>query len=92
MTFEKKKKFDRTKCTAVAQKLFALADREMAANGRLPVVEKGSKPWAAWREWRVRNNEPVGYWDRANSVTVPVLWPPADLDDVYTGPPKYSEQ
>lgn len=90
MTFEKKKKFDRTKCSAVAQQLFNLADREMSIHGKLPWIARGTAEWSAWRSWRVLHGEPVAYWDKAERVTVPTLFPPDSLEDMQEVRPRFS--
>jgi len=67
--------------TPVARKLFLLARNVRKATGQpLPVVGRASPEWDAWRLWRQEYGEPVGQMDRQERWTVPLAYPPSDLD------------
>lgn len=56
----------------------AIAESE----GELPVVEHGTDPWKAWRQWRKDRGIPCGFMDLAERWTVVTIWPPGDLDSL----------
>ena len=51
-----------------------------ARDGELPVIERGSAEWNAWRAWRVENGLNVSFMNRQERWTVPLRWPPTDLE------------
>ena len=67
--------------TPVARQLYSLARNVRKATGMpLPVVGRASPEWDAWRQWRKEHGEPVGQMDRQERWTVPLTYPPADLE------------
>lgn len=64
----------------IGWKLYLLGKQNFAKNRQLPVIERGSDEWHAWRRWRMENGEPVGFMERQERWTVPAKWPPVGDD------------
>ena len=47
--------------------------------GDLPVIERGTPEWEAWRAWRIEYGLPVALMDSRGRWTVPSEYPPVDL-------------
>lgn len=68
--------------SGVRKKIHMLAENTMRQHGECPVLERGSQPWEAWRQWRKDQGLPTGFMDRQEQWTVPTTWPPPNLDEM----------
>ena len=65
----------------IREKISALAERKARQNrGRLPVIDRGSPEWDAWRAYRSKYGAPNGFFDSREKWTVPTEMPPQDID------------
>ena len=64
-----------------AARLLKIGEAVYARGEDLPVIVQGSPEWAAWRQWRLDHGLPVGLMDRQGRCTVPLKWPPVNLDE-----------
>jgi hypothetical protein len=60
------------------QQLLAEALRVYEKAESVPVIQKGSNEWIAWRNFRTENGLPVTFMDRCDRWTVPTVWPGHD--------------
>ena len=60
--------------------LLTIGKAVVAVNGNLPAIEPDTPRWRAWREWRVRHGLSVKIMDRREQFTVPLEWPPVDIE------------
>jgi len=65
-------------------RIHQLAKRIHKVEGSLPVIDRVAQreQWAAWRQWRVENRQPVSFMDRQNRFTVLTAWPPGDFEEL----------
>ena len=68
------------KFTEMEERLQALGKNVFAREGSLPVIERDSDQWTAWRRWRVEHGMSVNFMDTRERWTVPLEWPPSDLE------------
>lgn len=69
--------FDGSNLEGVSKRLHDLGKAVFAVEKKLPVLEKNSDPWRAWKQWRKDHGLPVGFMKRQDRWTVPAIWPPA---------------
>jgi len=76
---------------SLEDRMHVLAKKIYARDKKLPVIERGSPAWHAWREWRKRNKlEWRGWGVSSDRVTVLCEYPPREFDSfeeqtVYSG-------
>lgn len=70
----------RANATETEARLANLAEAIFARDKELPVIVAGSDEWKAWRGWRVDHGLSVVLMDKQGRWTVPLQWPPADLE------------
>lgn len=61
-------------------KLQLLAEQRYRRDGTLPVLDRDSPAWKAWRDWRQSNGLSVNFMDRQDKWTVPTEYPPVDMN------------
>lgn len=73
---------DRQRFSDVSNLLYELALKNSRTGDRLPMLQRETPEWRAWRTWRIEHKEPVNWMDRSEEFTVPCTWPPHSLEDL----------
>ena len=63
-------------------RIHELGKKIYAVEGKLPVLDRDTDAWKAWRGWRIKNELPVGTMDSLWRWTVITLYPPASLEEL----------
>ena len=82
-------KREREKISALAKQIYAGLERK---GQKLPVIERGTPEWDAWRKYRADRGIPNSYFDSADRYTVPTQWPPDDIDGMLQGGGRMKER
>lgn len=58
------------------ERLQELGQANYERDGVLPVLDRGTAAWNAWRSWRAQNGLPTDFMDRQERWTAPTVYPP----------------
>ena len=64
----------------ISKRIINLGKHIYAIEGKLPVVQRESAPFAEWIAWMDRNGMPTNWIRTQSKMTVIRLWPPSDFD------------